>query len=96
MVGHHAHTLQGVEIYNDKPIIYNLGDFIFNANKEETAIFQIKIDNNGNMNYYLIPALQENCFTKFLKDNEKRKIIDKINSWSINAKVLEDGKVVKK
>lgn len=96
VVGHHAHTLQGVEIYNDKPIIYNLGDFIFNTNKEETAMFQIKIDNNGDMNYYLLPALQENCYTDFLSSKEKQKVIDKINSWSINAKVLEDGKIVKK
>lgn len=96
VVGHHAHTLQGVEIYNDKPIIYNLGDFIFNANKEETAMFQIKLDNDGNMSYYLLPALQENCYTDFLTSKEKQKIIDKINSWSINAKVLEDGKIIKK
>jgi len=95
VVGHHAHTLQGVEFYNDKPIIYNLGDFIFNANKEETAMFQIKINKSGNMDYYLLPALQENCYTDFLKDKEKQKIIDKINSWSINAKVLEDGKIIK-
>ena len=96
VVGHHAHVLQGVEFYNDKPIIYNLGDFIFNANNEETAMFQIKLDNDGNMEYYLLPALQKNCFTEFLKDNEKQKLIDKINSWSINAKVLEDGKIIKK
>ena len=96
VVGHHAHTLQGVEIYNDKPIIYNLGDFIFNANKEETAMFQVKINNDGDMSYYLLPALQENCYTDFLKGNEKKKLIDKINSWSINAKILDDGKIVKK
>lgn len=96
VVGHHAHTLQGVEFYKDKPIIYNLGDFIFNANKEETAMFQIKIDNNGILDYYLLPALQENCYTKFLKNNEKQNIINKLNLWSINAKILSDGKIVKK
>ena len=94
VVGHHAHTLQGVEIYKDKPIIYNLGDFIFNSESEETAMFQIKLDQDGNMDYYLIPALQQNCYTKFLKDNDKQKLINKINSWSINAKILEDGKII--
>ena len=95
VVGHHAHVLQGVEIYNEKPIIYNLGDFIFNANTEETAMFQIKLNDDGSMDYYILPALQKGCFTDFLKDEEKQKLIDKINSWSINAKVLEDGKIVK-
>ncbi len=96
VVGHHAHVLQGIEIYNDKPIIYNLGDFIFNANTEETAMFQIKLNDDGSQEYYILPALQKGCFTDFLKENEKQKLIDKINSWSINAKVLEDGKIIKK
>lgn len=96
VVGHHAHVLQGVEIYNDKPIIYNLGDFIFNANTEETAMFQIKLNEDGTMEYYIFPALQKGCFTDFLKDNEKQNIINKINSWSINAEVLSDGKITKK
>jgi len=29
MVGHGPHVLRGVEIYNGKPILYSLGDFIF-------------------------------------------------------------------
>ena len=96
VVGHHAHVLQGVEIYKDKPIVYNLGDFIFNANEEETAMFQIKVENDGSLEYYILPALQKNCFTDFLQGNERKKIIDKINSWSINAKILDDGKIIKK
>lgn len=29
IVGHHPHVLQGMEIYRDKPILYSLGNFIF-------------------------------------------------------------------
>ncbi len=29
MVGHGPHVLRGVEIYNGKPVLYSLGDFIF-------------------------------------------------------------------
>lgn len=96
VIGHHAHTLQGIEFYNDKPIIYNLGDFIFNANYEETAIFQIKLDNDGNMEYYIIPALQKECYTDFLYGEDKQKLIDKIISWSINANIDSNGKITKK
>ena len=95
VVGHHAHVLQGVEIYNDKPIIYNLGDFIFNANTEETAMFQAKLNDDGSMEYYIYPALQKGCYTDFLKNEEKQKLIDKINSWSINAHIDSDGKIIK-
>ena len=96
VVGHHAHVLQGIEFYNDKPIVYNLGDFIFNANTEETAMFQMKLNDDGTFEYYILPALQKGCFTDFLKDSEKQKLIDKINSWSINAFVDSNGKITQK
>ena len=96
VIGHHAHVLQGIEFYNNKPIIYNLGDFIFNANTEETAMFQIKLKNNGEMEYYILPALQKNCYTDFSTGTEKQKLIDKIISWSINANIDETGKITEK
>ena len=96
VVGHHAHVLQGIEFYNNKPIVYNLGDFIFNANTEETAMFQMKLNNDGSFEYYILPALQNGCYTDFLKDSEKQKLIDKINSWSINVFVDSNGKITQK
>ena len=96
VVGHHAHTLQGIEIYNDKPIIYNLGNFLFNDLVVDTALFQIKLNENGEMEYYMIPAIQKNCSTSLLYDNEKQRVIDDLNSWSINAFIDKDGKISKK
>jgi hypothetical protein len=29
VIGHHAHTVQGMELYRGKPIIFNLGNFLF-------------------------------------------------------------------
>jgi poly-gamma-glutamate capsule biosynthesis protein CapA/YwtB (metallophosphatase superfamily) len=29
VVGHHPHSLQGIEVYQGKPIVYSLGNFIF-------------------------------------------------------------------
>jgi hypothetical protein len=33
VVMHHAHIMQGVEIYSGKPICYNLGNFLFDPNE---------------------------------------------------------------
>lgn len=94
VVGHHAHNLQGVEIYNGKPIIYNLGNFLFNNLDTDTALFQVKMDQDGNMEYYILPALQTNYQTILLDDGaKKQQIIDDINSWSINAHLDETGKI---
>ncbi len=35
ILGHHPHQLQGTEIYNGKPIIYSMGNFIFDQNDDE-------------------------------------------------------------
>ncbi|MBQ6538957.1 MAG: CapA family protein [Bacilli bacterium] len=96
VVGHHAHTLQGVEIYKDKPIIYNLGNFLFNDLKVDTAIYKVILNDDGTMEYYMIPALQENSSTKLLSGSEKQRVINDINSWSINAYLDKNGKIEKK
>ena len=96
VVGHHAHVLQGVEIYKDKPIIYNLGNFIFNGNTIDTAIYEVKIDKDGNMEYYMIPAIQKAVYTSLANASDKARIIKNINSWSINAYIDSNGKILKK
>ena len=96
IIGSHAHVLQGIEFYNHKPIIYNLGDFIFNDETKDTGIFQIKLNNDGLMDYYFIPAYESNEYTKLLYDNEKQRVINNMNSWSINAIIDSEGKITEK
>ena len=95
VVGHHAHNLQGVEIYQGKPIIYNLGNFLFNYVDTDTALFQVKMDQDGKMEYYILPAFQTNCQTILLDEGaKKQQIINDINSWSINARLDSTGKIM--
>lgn len=35
IIGHHPHQAQGIEIYKGKPIIYSMGNFIFDQNDPE-------------------------------------------------------------
>ena len=93
IVGHHAHTLQGIEFYNNKPIIYNLGNFIFNPSTDDTAIFQIKLSKDGSMEYYIIPAQQKDVYTQTLTGEEKQRVINDLISWSVNANIDSEGKI---
>lgn len=94
VIGHHAHTLQGIEFYNHKPIVYNLGNFIFNAEIDDTAIFQIILKENGEMEYQILPALQKNEYTDLLQGEEKERVLQDLQSWSINTIISDDGKVI--
>jgi poly-gamma-glutamate synthesis protein (capsule biosynthesis protein) len=45
VLGHHPHTLQGIEVYQGKPILYSLGNFVFDqreGERMESAIFSIE------------------------------------------------------
>lgn len=95
VVGHHAHTLQGIEIYNEKPIIYNLGNFLFNNETVDTALFKVILKNDGTMEYYMIPALQSDSKTEVLDGEDKIRVINDINSYSVNVKLDENGKIMK-
>ena len=96
VVGHHAHTLQGIEFYNHKPIIYNLGNFLFNDQEIETALFKVIIDDDGVMEYYMVPALQKNEFTDILSGSRGLDVLNDITSYSVNAYIDEDGKIMEK
>ncbi len=46
ILGHHPHVLQGIEYYNGKPIVYSLGNFIFDQNGDnnnQSIILEVKL-----------------------------------------------------
>lgn len=51
VVGSHPHVTQGAEIYRGKPIIYSLGNFIFDgfdyANARQGWLLRLQIDHDG-------------------------------------------------
>lgn len=91
IVGTHAHTLQGIDFYKNKAIVYNIGDFIFNHETKDTGIFQIKIDNDGNLKYYFIPCKQKDKYTYLLNDAEQIRVLNKMRDLSPNITITELG-----
>ena len=91
IVGTHAHVLQGIEFYNNKPIVYNIGDFIFNRESKETGIFNIILSNDGKLEYSFIPCKQDNFKTSLLYDEEREKVLKNMEEWSVNATFDENG-----
>jgi len=51
VVGTHPHVLQGMEVYNGKPIFYSLGNFSFGGDSAprdlDTALMQLEYDISG-------------------------------------------------
>lgn len=51
VIGHSSHQLHGIEVYNGKPILYDVGSFLFDAVKQgrmrHTAGFVLDFNRNG-------------------------------------------------
>jgi len=59
ILGHHPHQFQGIEIYKGKPVIYSLGNFIFDQNdpeNQEAFIINLDYKNNELVNMTAIPV----------------------------------------
>lgn len=91
IVGSHAHLLQGMEFYKNKLIAYNLGDFIFNRETKDTGILSVTLNNSGNLAYKFIPCKQEDYKTSLLYNTEKERVLNNMNTYSINAVLNSDG-----
>lgn len=62
VIGHHTHCFSGYEYYKNKPIIYSLGNFIFDGNYRKSfwnkgAAAVLKV-NGSNVDLQLIPYTQ--------------------------------------
>ena len=61
VIGCHTHCLQGAEIYNGKPIIYSLGNFMFGGTIDRTMVVKITLDDI--IKTQLIPCEEKSYLT---------------------------------
>jgi len=91
VIGDHAHTVQGMELYRDVPIIYNLGNFFFWADPEKVSpqwwkrMF-VRLTFNGRRCIRLDVHPFEVDFAtaalKLLEGREKRRFLENLNRLS--------------
>lgn len=92
VVGSHTHCLQGVEYYKGKPILYSLGNFIFGATIDRTAIAKVVIDQEMNVTLSMIPCYANSAKTLPLSDElAKEEFRRYMESISNKVKINEDN-----
>lgn len=98
VVGQHAHVLQGIEIYKEKPILYNIGNFVFlkrNEKAGKTGVFNLNFTNDHFVNGHIAPVFIDHCKANLLaQDNDmKKEIINQISSLSaqFETEISEEG-----
>ncbi len=76
VVGGHSHTLQPIEFYSGKPIIYSIGNLIFWHVDDDidglAAVFDITVDKSGFVGLRLHPLFIKNYKVYYLKEGERK------------------------
>lgn len=94
VIGHHTHVYSGYEIYNNKPLVYSLGNFFFPYPNEPISWHEgvmCKCSLTDKINIELIPIIQcKDGFEIFLfSDKQKENILNEIE---IFKKIIYDDK----
>ena len=93
VVGSHTHVTEGIEMYNGKPIFYNLGNFIFDQSNTAThrayfVNFQITGDNVTSVVY---PVDINGYLPHFMSSSDGRSLLEKLNQECPQMKITDDG-----
>lgn len=104
IVGTHPHVLQGLEYYQDKLIIYSLGNLAFGGGRSkravDSALIKVSCDNKGNsLQAWVLPLSVDNLDTKFvptpLFNKEGKRILHHLEriskQWKTELKFQKDG-----
>lgn len=67
ILGSSAHVVHGVEIIDDKPVIYDAGNFLFDFETEDdvTGVFQLVLSGDGVEGIRFIPTNARYCRAKY-------------------------------
>lgn len=99
--GHSSHVFQGIEIYKNKVIMYDTGDFIDDyavdpvLRNDQSCLFTITIDKYSPKTITVIPVLISNMQVNIAPENEKREIINRMQKLSqeFGTKMNDSGTI---
>lgn len=93
VIGSHTHVTQGVEMYNGKPIFYNLGNFIFDQSNPATHISYFLNLNlvEDNCTVTLYPTYVSNYLPTFMDAQSGKDLINGLYPQCDELKVTDEG-----
>ena len=93
VIGSHPHVLQGIEYYSGKPILYSMGNFIFNSSIPETMLGKITFREDGTTALRVIPAAASGGRTAVLPESKREAFFQKLQGLSFGVTIDSEGYV---
>lgn len=89
IIGCHPHVLQGFEYYNDVPIVYSLGNYLFGNRPDETLLLKAVFSAEGSLELQLVPCQRVNGI--LCRIQQPSALYQHLTDLSFEASVLADG-----
>ncbi|MBE5844895.1 MAG: CapA family protein [Butyrivibrio sp.] len=93
IVGGHPHILQKIGYIGSVPVVYSLGNYLFNSKTLDTGLLQVEVHNDHSMNLRFVPAIQSGCTVYEATDVEKARILQHLRDISPGVSIDEDGNI---
>ena len=91
IIGAHPHMLQKIDYVNDVPVVYSLGNYIFNSKTLDTCLITATIKSDHSVSLQMIPAIQQGCTVKEAFGSEAQRILDEMSGMSPNIVIDSNG-----
>ena len=98
IVGNHPHVLERLDYIGDTPIIYSLGNYLFNSKTQDTCLYSVTLsaEDAALKEIRFISAIQSGCRTFAAEGSEKERILSYMRNLSPAVNIDSDGIISKK
>lgn len=96
IIGDHPHVLQPIGFEGEIPVVYSLGNFLFNSKTRDTCLVKAEVCGGELKSLQFIPAKQANCKVAEATGSERERILAYMRKISPEASIDADGYVTKR
>lgn len=93
IIGDHPHCLQQIGVVHGVPVVYSMGNFWFSSKTLDTGMVKVTLNESGMQNCQFVACKQSGSRTKLLHGEEKKRVLDYMQSISGDVYIDEDGYV---
>lgn len=93
VIGSHPHVMQGVEFYNNVPIVYSMGNFLFSNYYSRTTVLTCKIKEDNTCEISFLPCGSKSYYTSETDDAGVKEFYDFLNRVSFNVTFDYEGNI---
>lgn len=91
IIGSHPHVLQKIDYVSGVPVVFSMGNFIFNSKTLDTCMILTTLHRNGSVNLQFVPAVQSGSTVYEAAGEDAARIMNYMGSISPGINIDTNG-----